>query len=67
MTHRVLKLKDVIDKTRKSRGSIYAEMKRGDFPKCFPLTAKGKNSRSVGWLESQIDEWIENQMTMREE
>ncbi|MEE4244659.1 MAG: AlpA family phage regulatory protein [Kangiellaceae bacterium] len=62
MGHRILKLNDVIDKTQKSRGSIYADMKRGEFPKCFPLTARGRTSRSVGWLESQIDEWIENQM-----
>lgn len=66
MTHRILKLQEVIEKTRKSRGSIYAEMKSGDFPKCFPLTSKNKSSRSVGWLESQIDEWIENQMKLVE-
>lgn len=36
-----------------SQSTIYAWMAEGKFPKSFPL-----GGRAVGWLRSEIDEWI---------
>ena len=56
MTNKILRLKDVIDKTGLSRSSIYQFMKDDQFPKSIPLGA-----RAVGWRESDLDQWIEKQ------
>jgi prophage regulatory protein len=50
----VLRLRDVKSRTGKSTSGIYADMASGRFPKPIPL-----GERAVGWLESEIDSWIE--------
>ena len=50
---RVLRLKNVCDRTGLSRSSIYLKMSQNEFPKPIRL---GK--RSVGWLEADIQVWI---------
>jgi len=42
-------------RTGLSRSTIYAKMAEGDFPRPIKL---GK--RAVGWLDSDIDEWLES-------
>ena len=59
MVCKILRLKDVIAVTGLSRSTIYAEIAKGKFPRQIPLTG----SRSVGWLESAITEWIESRGT----
>lgn len=54
-TERVLRLNDVKSKTGLSRSSIYLYIKEG----CFPTGVK-LGQRSVGWLESDIQAWIES-------
>lgn len=54
MTNRILRLPEVMQRTGLSRSTIYAYMKYGNFPKPIPI-----GDRAVGWLESAIDEWIE--------
>ena len=49
----ILKLKNVVSKVGLSRSTIYNQINSGDFPKQIRL---GK--RSVGFLESEIDDWI---------
>lgn len=51
---RVLRLKDVRIKTGLSRSTIYAHVKAGFFPERILL-----GPRSVGWLESDINDWIQ--------
>ena len=51
---RILRLRDVKAKTGKSTSGIYADMASGKFPKPIPL-----GERAVGWLESEINSWIE--------
>jgi prophage regulatory protein len=46
-----------MQKTGKSRPAIYAAMPRGQFPLSVSLGA-----RAVGWIESEIDEWIESRI-----
>lgn len=57
MAQNILRLPNVQSRVKKSRSSIYLEMSRGDFPKPIKL-----GPRSVGWLESEVDEWIEKQI-----
>ncbi|GAB3101184.1 AlpA family transcriptional regulator [Aestuariicella hydrocarbonica] len=56
MTAKILRVKDVIHMTGLSRSTIYAEVAKGNFPHQVQLTG----SRSVGWHESTITQWIES-------
>jgi prophage regulatory protein len=60
-TLQVLRLGDVKLKTGKSTSGIYADMAGGRFPKPIPL-----GERAVGWLESEIDNWIEGCLRKRD-
>lgn len=66
---KILRLKQVIERTGLSRSTIYDRMnsksKRYDssFPVPLKLNANATSSTgAVGWLESSIDEWIEHRM-----
>ena len=50
---RLIKLKEVIEKTSLGRSTIYEFMTKGTFPKQISLGAK-----SVAWVESEVDDWI---------
>lgn len=50
---RILRLKDVIARTGLARSTIYKYVDIGAFPKPIPL-----GGRSVGWIDSEVDEWI---------
>ena len=54
---RILRLADVKVRTGLSRSSIYLNISKGHFPKHISLGA-----RSVGWLESEIDAWIQSRI-----
>lgn len=51
---RILRLADVIARTGLSRSTIYLNVSKGSFPSHISLGA-----RCVGWLESEIDAWIQ--------
>lgn len=51
---KILRLPAVKDKTGKPRSSIYRMIAKNKFPKQIKL-----GQRSVGWIESEIDAWIE--------
>ncbi|MBB1410569.1 AlpA family transcriptional regulator [Pseudoalteromonas sp. SG44-17] len=57
---RLIKLKEVIQKTSLGHSSIYKFIAEGSFPKQVSLGAK-----SVAWLESEVDEWIEEKVRGR--
>jgi prophage regulatory protein len=52
---RILRIARVMDRTGMARSTIYLRMKQGRFPKPIPLGGGG----IVGWLESDIDAWID--------
>jgi len=52
---RVLRMTDVRIKTGLCQSTIHELVNRLVFPKPFKLVPGG---RAVGWLESQIDQWI---------
>ncbi len=59
---KILKLKEVMDCTALSRSTIYKYVSEDSFPKPISLGA-----RSVGWLESEVDEWILARIAERDE
>lgn len=56
--NRLIRRKEVQDKTGLGASSIYAMMKQGDFPQCLNLS-----ERRVAWIESDIDRWICERIT----
>jgi prophage regulatory protein len=55
MAKRVLRLRSTLDKSGLSRSALFALQKEGAFPKSVKLGG----TRAVGWLESEVDEWID--------
>ena len=58
---RILRRPDVETQTGLSRSTIYDLMKVHKFPRPVPLGEK-----SVGWLESEIENWIAERVAERE-
>ncbi|MDU9410021.1 AlpA family transcriptional regulator [Pseudomonas sp. zfem001] len=58
---KILRLSAVIESTGLARSTIYKFVGTGDFPKPVPLVG-----RSVGWLESEIQEWIKGRLVARD-
>ncbi|MDC4236826.1 helix-turn-helix transcriptional regulator [Pasteurella multocida] len=50
----LIKLNQVMGKTTLSKSTIYRLIKTSDFPRPKKLSL-----RAVAWLESEVDEWIE--------
>jgi prophage regulatory protein len=55
----ILRLKDVKKRTGLNSSTIYERIAEGTFPSQIRL---GHNSRAVGWVESEINSWIEQQI-----
>ena len=53
MSHSILRLPQVKDRTGLSRSTIYLRMQEGAFPQPINIGA-----RAVGWLSSEVDEWL---------
>jgi prophage regulatory protein len=58
---RVLRLREVKQRTGLSQSGIYAKMARGQFPRTIPLGAL-----AVGWLAHEIDDWIAGRIAERD-
>lgn len=57
---RLIPIKEVVNKVGSSKSWIYSLIKSGDFPRPVSL-----GTRKVAWLESEIDEWIQQRVTER--
>lgn len=62
MSHQILRIFEVADRTGLARSSIYAKIQAGDFPRPIKLS-----TRSVGWLEADVNQWIERQISRSRE
>jgi prophage regulatory protein len=60
MAHTILRLPDVRARTGLSRSTIYLRISEGNFPRPVQLGV-----RAVGWVESEIDEWLDQQIQNR--
>lgn len=56
----LLKLPQVLQLTTKSRTSLLTDVRRGDFPK--PIST---GRRSIAWLASEVNAWIEQRAAAR--
>jgi len=59
MSNVILRLPTVKTRTGLSRSTIYLRVAAGNFPKPISLGA-----RAVGWLDSEIDAWLANQIEL---
>ena len=57
---RFLRLPEVMARTGLSRSTIYVRLEQGCFPRPVSLGA-----RAVGWIESEVDEWIRERIAAR--
>ena len=57
MSRRILRLPNVLDRTGLSRSTVYQRVSEGRFPRPVSL-----GDRAVGWVESDIEEWISRQI-----
>ncbi len=57
MQTKILRLPEVKDRTGLSRSTLYLRISEGRFP--TPISLGG---RAVGWLESEIEKWLEQQI-----
>ncbi len=57
----ILRLPAVKQRTGLSRSSIYLHIADGSFPAPISL-----GPRAVGWIESEIDEWIAEKIMKRQ-
>ncbi len=62
MTNRIIKRPEVSDKTGISRSQIYSLIAEGKFPKQIRLGG----GRASGWVESEIDQWIDDRILERD-
>ncbi len=60
MNYQIVRLRTIKEWTGLSRSTIYLMMKTGSFPKSISLGA-----RSVGWLESDIQSWVDSRIATR--
>jgi len=56
---KIIKLPQVKSETALSRSTIYLKMSQGEFPRPISLGA-----RSVGWIESEVQDWINKQIEL---
>lgn len=57
MSYSILRLPEVIKKTSISRSTIYERVKNNTFPQPISL-----GERSIGFVEAEIDSWIESKI-----
>lgn len=55
-----LRLTEVMKRTGLSRSAIYLNINEGTFPQNINLS-----TRSVAWLESEIDAWMQDRINQR--
>lgn len=61
MRHRIMRIEEVCQCTALARATIYKYIAQHSFPKPLPL-----GGRAVGWLECEIQEWIQSRIDARD-
>lgn len=57
---KLIKLKTVLERTGLGRSTLYNYINQGMFPQPVSL-----GERSVAWVESEVEDWIQNQIRRR--
>lgn len=58
---RIIRLKEVMDSTGLARSTVYKYVAESSFPKPVSL-----GDRCVGWVESEIHDWIMERIELRD-
>ncbi|RZO86146.1 MAG: AlpA family transcriptional regulator [Oceanococcus sp.] len=58
----ILRLPEVRARTGLSRSTIYQRMSKGEFPSPVSL-----GDRAVGWVEQEVEQWIADRVSSRDE
>ncbi|WP_302139948.1 helix-turn-helix transcriptional regulator [Halomonas alkalicola] len=61
MSMKLIRIKDVMDRTGLGRSTVYKYMNLGLFPKSVNLT-----TRAVAWVESEVEAWIQKGIERRD-
>ena len=61
MPHRILRLDEVTARTGLSKSTIYSMIRAGSFPRAVALSPRNR-----GWVEREIDAWIEERLADRD-
>ena len=56
--HKIIRISEAMETTGLTRSTLYLRIAQKNFP--TPINLGG---RAVGWLESDIQQWIEEQIT----
>lgn len=59
--HRILRRRQVEERTGLSRSTIYSRMSENAFPR--PVNLGG--GKAVGWIEAEIEAWIKERIECR--
>ena len=62
MPAKILRLPNVLDRTGLSRSTVYLRVTERRFPRPVSLGA-----RAVGWIETEVEEWIARQIEVSRE
>lgn len=62
MDKKLIKMPQVRGNTGLSKSHIYALAQKGEFPKPIKLS-----ERSSAWVESEVQEWIDNRIAERDQ
>jgi prophage regulatory protein len=57
MSHKIIRLPEVKQRTGLSRSTIYLRMSKGEFPLSISL-----GERAVGWVELDVDIWLQDRI-----
>ena len=60
MHNKILRIKQVIERINLSKTTIYRLIRKNQFPKPINLS-----HASVGWLEDDINEWVQSKIEAR--
>ncbi len=62
-SHRLIRLREVMDLTGLSKSYVYALAAQGRFPRSISLVPGGT---SRAWVEAEVRQWIEQRIAVRE-
>ncbi|WP_252107966.1 MULTISPECIES: AlpA family transcriptional regulator [unclassified Halomonas] len=62
MSMKLIRIKDVMERTGLARSTIYKYISLGRFPQPIKL-----GTRAVAWVESEIDTWINDSIKRRDD
>ena len=62
MSNRLIRIKDVMDRTGLARSTVYKYINLGQFPQPIKL-----GTRAVAWVEHEVEAWICESIERRDE